>query len=181
MNDEPLTIRLDDDRTLRFRGMIDRIDATEDGVMVISDYKTGKGNQYGKLDEDPTQQGTLLQLGLYAEAVAQKLGADRISSAYWMVNAEVGFKRLGYSWMQAHRERLHEVLTAITDGISAGVFAAVPGDWQSFRGTYENCKYCDFDAVCPRGRAEHATDKAAAAELEVRVALTGRPEKQDAP
>ena len=178
---EPLTMHLDGDRILRFRGKIDRVDVAADGAMVVSDYKTGKGTQFNKLDEgDPTQQGTLLQLGLYAEAVAQQLGASRVSSSYWMVNPEAGYKRHGYPWTSDRRERLTEVLTAIADGIDAGVFAAVPGDWQSFRGTYDNCVYCEFDNVCPRGRAEQAADKAKASELEVRVTLTERPE-QDSP
>ena len=179
---EPLTMHLDTDRVLRFRGKIDRVDVGADGAMIVSDYKTGKGTQYNKLDEgDPTQQGTLLQLGLYAEAVAQQLGASRVSSSYWMVNPEAGYQRHGYPWTSDRRERLTEVLTAIADGIDSGVFAAVPGDWQSFRGTYDNCVYCEFDNVCPRGRAEQATDKANASELEVRVTLTERPEPTDAP
>jgi ATP-dependent helicase/nuclease subunit B len=174
---EPLEIMLDDGRSLRFRGMIDRVDEGPSGSKLVSDYKTGSGNQYKGLgkEDDPTRQGTLLQLGLYAEAVASQLGASAISADYWMVNTGAGFARHGYPWTPSHRERLVEVLTSIADGIEAGAFAAIPGEWQSFRSTYENCAYCDFDTVCPRGRAEQAADKAEAPELAVRVALVPRP------
>jgi len=174
---QPLELELDDGRTLRFRGKIDRIDRGRHGARRVVDYKTGSGRKYKGLvgEDDPTRAGTMLQLGLYAEAVAEQLGAPEISTEYWMVDAGAGFARHGYPWTPAHRHRLVEVLTTIADGIEAGVFPNVPGDWQSFRSTYENCTYCDFDSVCPRGRAEQADEKAGAPELGVRVALVPRP------
>jgi len=183
MGAEPaLTMSLDNGRTLRFRGKIDRIDDGPLGTKLVSDYKTGKGAAYKGLDKDvdPTRQGTLLQLGLYAEAVAQKFGSRAAASDYWMVNTEVGFARHGYPWTPSHSARLGQVLTTIADGIESGVFAAVPGEWQSFRSTYDNCTYCDFDSVCPKARAEHAADKADAPELAVRVELTVRPDDESA-
>jgi hypothetical protein len=180
-SNEPLEIGLDDGRSLQFRGMIDRVDQGPQGSKRIVDYKTGDGSQYKGLDgeDDPTRQGTLLQLGLYAEAVGSKLGASAVSSEYWMVNTKAGFARHGYWWTPSHRQRLVEVLTAIADGIEAGVFAAIPGDWQSFRNSYENCAYCDFTAVCPRDRAEHTDKKAEAPELAVRVALIPKSERAE--
>ena len=75
-------------------------------------------------------------------------------------------------WTEEHRRRLADVVTTIVEGIEGGVFAAAPGEWDSFRRTYEQCAYCEFDSVCPRDRAEHAADKADAPELAVRVALS---------
>jgi hypothetical protein len=180
-SNEALEIGLDDGRSLQFRGMIDRVDQGPHGSKRIVDYKTGAGTQYKGLDgeDDPTRQGTLLQLGLYAEAVASKLGASAVSSEYWMVNTSAGFARHGYPWTPSHRQRLVEVLTAIANGIEAGVFATIPGDWQSFRNSYENCAYCDFTAVCPQDRAEQANEKADAPELAVRVALIPKSERAD--
>ncbi len=174
---DPLEIALDDGRSLQFRGMIDRVDEGPHGNKRIVDYKTGSGTQYKGLaaEDDPTRQGTLLQLGLYAEAASAQLGASGVSSEYWMVNTSAGFARFGYPWTPSHRDRLIDVLTTIADGIEAGVFAAIPGDWQSFRNTYDNCAYCDFAGVCPRDRAEHADEKADAPELAVRVALVPKP------
>ena len=173
----PLTIALDDGRTLAFRGMIDRVDRGQGGRHLVSDYKTGKGRAYKDLAkvDDPTKEGTLLQLGLYAEAVSQHVGGDAVETHYWMVNTEAGHARYGYPWTPDHRTRLLDVLTTIADGIDDGVFAANPGEWQSHYSTYENCTYCEFDSICPRSRAEHAADKADAPELAVRVALQLRP------
>lgn len=178
---DPLEISLDDGRSLLFRGMVDRVDQGPHGSRRIVDYKTGSGNQYKGLaaEDDPTRHGTLLQLGLYAEAVASQLGASAVSSEYWMVNTSAGFARHGYGWTPSHRERLVDVLTVIADGIEAGVFATIPGDWQSFRNSYENCAYCDFTSVCPRDRAEHADDKADAPEMAVRVALIPKSERAE--
>lgn len=176
---DPLEIALDDGRSLLFRGKVDRVDEAGHGSKRIVDYKTGGGKEYKNLadEDDPTREGKLLQLGLYAEAVIGQLGASAVSSDYWMVNTSAGFARHGYAWTPAHRDRLLEVLTAIADGIEAGVFATVPGDWQSFRSTYSNCTYCDFAELCPRDRAEHAGQKADAPEIEaVRVALRPRHE-----
>lgn len=177
----PLTIDLDDGRTLRFRGMIDRVDQGPAGTKFVSDYKTGKGSQYERIEkaDDPTKQGTLLQLGLYAEAVAQQLGASAVETHYWMVNTAANHARHGYPWTLDHRARLVEVLTTIADGIEQGVFAAIPGDFQSHFGTYENCKYCEFDGLCPRGRAEHASDKANAPEMAVRIGLKPAADRED--
>lgn len=184
----PVEIEIGPDRRLRFRGYIDRIDTavTEgdpDGAprLIVSDYKTGSGTQYRDLErnDDPTVGGTLLQLGLYAEAAHQLLGAASVDTRYWMVNPRANYQRLGYEWTADHRARLTEVVATIVDGIESGVFAAAPGDWDGFRRTYKQCAFCEFDDLCPRDRAEQADAKAAAPELAVRVALTRRPGDED--
>ena len=179
---DPLVIELDHGRELLFRGKIDRVDFGPTGDAFVSDYKTGKGADYKNLADadDPTNAGQMLQLGLYAEAVAQRLGSNAVDTRYWMVNSEAGHARYGYPWTRVNSERLHTVLATISQGIDRGVFALVPGEWESHRSTYANCKYCEFDGVCPRARAEHATDKADAPELAVRVALQQRPPHDDA-
>ncbi|MEM7093165.1 MAG: PD-(D/E)XK nuclease family protein [Actinomycetota bacterium] len=172
----PVEIEIADGRRLRFRGLVDRIDTAPDGRMIVSDYKTGSGSQYKDLHKgDPTEGGTLLQLGLYAEAAHQLLGATTVDTRYWMVNARANYERFGYEWTDDHRARLTEVVDTIVRGVESGVFVATPGDWDSFRRTYEQCRFCEFDTLCPRDRAEHAAEKAHAPELEVRVALTSGP------
>jgi ATP-dependent helicase/nuclease subunit B len=168
----PVSITLKDGRTLSFRGMVDRVDLAEDGRVIVSDYKTGKGDKFkGIADGDPVAAGTLLQLGLYAEAAVQILGAPQVTSHYWMVDAEGGYARHGYDWSPGRRERFVDVVTAIADGIEAGIFPAVPGEWDSFRATNENCRYCDFSTLCPRERGEHAAAKAEAPEMAARRPL----------
>ncbi|MGH9281415.1 MAG: PD-(D/E)XK nuclease family protein, partial [Acidimicrobiales bacterium] len=168
----PVVVELPGGRSVAFRGKADRVDVAEDGVHFVSDYKTGRGKDYDKLHEgDPTRAGTLLQLGLYSEAALHLLGAAEAEAHYWMVNEDAGFARQGYPWDGPRRQRFVEVLGAIVDGIERGVFAATPGQWDSWRNTHKNCRYCDFDVLCSRDRGEFAEAKAGAAELAVRTVL----------
>jgi RecB family exonuclease len=169
----PVEIELADGRVVRFRGYADRVDCTPTGYHLVTDYKTGKGDKYGKFDEDPTQAGTTLQLGLYSEAAVQLLGATSAQAHFWMVNSEAASPHIGYQWGPEQRERFVEVVGAIVDGIDRGVFAATPGEWDSWRGTHATCRYCDFNELCPVDRGEFAELKATAPELEVRSVLTG--------
>ncbi len=163
-------IELPNGTSITLRGMIDRVDLTDDGRVLVSDYKSGKGAKYDELDDDPFIGGTTLQLGMYAEGAMQATGRTEAAAHYWLIERGRD-QRLGYTWDAAKRERFHEVLTAITSGIGAGVFAAAPGEWDSWRSTNANCGYCDFDSVCVRDRGDHADAKANAPELTVRVAL----------
>ena len=88
-----------------------------------------------------------------------------------MINGDVAFARFGYRWTPERRQRLIDVVTTIVDGIDAGIFPAVPGEWNNFRNTHENCTYCEFDRVCSRDRGEHAEAKVGAPELRIRERL----------
>lgn len=167
---DPVTIEVAG-RTLSFRGTADRIDRSDDGRLFVSDYKTGKGSKFSDLDDDPVRGGTTLQLGLYAEAAMQQLGSHAAEAHYWMIDPSSEYRRYGYEWTAERRERFIEVLGAIVDGIAAGVFPAVTGEWDIFRRTHQNCTYCDFDSVCPTSRGEQAAAKVNAPELRRRDAL----------
>lgn len=159
-------------RTLRFRGIADRVDRADGAHFIVSDYKTGKGAGYKTLvDGDPVDAGRSLQLGLYAEAARQLLDAKSVEAHYWMVNPAAGFARYGYPYTADRSERLHGVLDTIATGIEEGVFNAVPGQWESFRGSYEQCRFCDFDRLCESGRSDQAAAKSQAVELGVRSGL----------
>ena len=51
------------------------------------------------------------------------------------------------------------------------MFPAVPGDWDTWRGTHGNCAYCEFDSLCSRDRGEQSEAKEAAVELDIRHRL----------
>lgn len=172
----PVRLTLADGRTLAFRGLADRVDRTSTGTHIVSDYKTGKGDKYSHLEDDPLAAGTTLQLGLYSEAAVQLLGAGKTQAAYWMVEAKGGFMRYGYPWTDDVRTRFVEVLTAMADGIEGGVFPSVPGEWDSWRSTYGNCAYCEFDSVCSSDREEQASAKVAAPQLRIRDVLEPEPD-----
>ena len=85
----------------------DRVDRADDGHLLVSDYKTGKGDEYVGIDEgDPVREGTTLQLGLYAEAARQLLGATSTEAHYWMVDPRAGYERRGYAWTAERRAAL---------------------------------------------------------------------------
>ncbi len=169
----PVELETPGGRTLRFRGMVDRLDRGDDGSLHVYDYKTGRGRKYDqtKLDEDPFLGGTTLQLGLYAEAARRWADDDgaEVSSKYWLVEANDGQR--GYRWTDDRRARFVGLLDALATGIDDGVYGAQPGEWDDFRGTHENCTYCDFDSLCPVARGDHAHDKADAVELRIRDRL----------
>ena len=161
----PVAVELEGGRTARFRGRVDRIDEAADGCCVVYDYKTGKGERYAEwgkaADADPLAGGTMLQHGVYAEAARQLLGMEPSASGYWLVERpKNGSRVVGVPWGPEQRQRLAEVTGAIVDGIEGGAFPVVPGDWDTFRTTHENCAYCAYDRLCPVDRGEQADTKA---------------------
>lgn len=169
----PVAVPLPDGRQVQFRGFADRVDRTDDGRWIVLDYKTGKGTKYKDLDEDPFLGGTTLQLGLYAEAAIQHLGVADAEAHYWLVDESVapGDEHRGYEWLPDTRARFLDIVDAMVQGIEGGVFPLVPGELDTFRGTHENCAFCDFDRVCPVQRGTQAEAKVAAPQLAVRARL----------
>lgn len=161
----PLTLELADGRTLTFRGYADRVDAGEDGRLVVLDYKTGKDRYGNELAADPVLEGKTLQLGVYAEAAAARIGASEVDARYWMASAAGRFQQRGYLWDDVRRGRFLDVVGAIVDGIESGTFPGRPGAFDSFFGSHDNCGFCPFDRVCPRNRDDHQQAKAGAPEL----------------
>jgi RecB family exonuclease len=176
----PLTLALDDERALEFRGRADRVDRTADGRLLVLDYKTGRGDGYTKLEDDPVRAGRTLQLGLYAEAVRARHGVADVETRYWMTSSKGGFAQRGYRWTEERRTRLLDVVGTIVDGIESGTFPAQPGAFDSFFGTHENCGFCEFDRVCPRNRDDHQAAKAGAPELSL-LALLQPADPEDDP
>ncbi len=175
----PLVVALPSGRQLRFRGRIDRVDAGP-GVHVVIDYKTGKGKKYKDLggDGDPVLAGTTLQLGLYAEAARATLGAEAVEAYYWLATSDGEYAKRGYPWTEERRARFLEVLEAVVDGIESGTFPAQPGEYDAFFRKHQNCRFCEFDRVCPRDRDDHTEAKAGAPELGVLARLQVLPEPQ---
>jgi hypothetical protein len=163
----PVAVELPNGKTLRFRGKADRVDVREDGSVTAIDYKTGSDFKFTKLKEDAVRAGTVLQLGVYAEAARARFGASDISALFWMVSARGGFQQHGYRWDDAARSRFLDVTEAIVEGIETGVFPATPGEYDSWWGRHDHCRVCDFDRICPRDRDDHQRATADAPELQL--------------
>lgn len=145
---EPVSVVLPDGRSIRLRGKIDRLDATADGRLVVTDYKTGSPRDVDKLDDDPVRAGTKLQLPVYALAAqAHARGGNAIPTRaeYWFVTSRQGFQRRGYAVDDAVLARFGEVLAVIVAGIEQGLFPARPPEpgWRPF----VECRYCDPDGL----------------------------------
>lgn len=150
--------QLTDGSAIRFRGIIDRVDASPDGQdVLVLDYKTGGSGRYSGLDNDSIDKGQRLQLSIYSLAAQQALGPGvKVRAAYWFVSSREGFKLLPQEPVSmdddAVRQRFDQGIAAILSGIRGGVFPANPGPQEY--GGYRNCRYCDFDSLCPSRRSK---------------------------
>ncbi len=149
---------VDPETRVSFRGYIDRVDLNSDANSVlVVDYKTGSASPYDALGNDIIDQGKRLQLGVYSLA-AQSLFPDAIDvrAAYWFTTTRGGFRFAPPDHFDINndevRQRFREGVSTIVSGIRAGVFPANPGPPD--RGSNANCRYCDFDSVCPSRRGD---------------------------
>jgi RecB family exonuclease len=160
----PVVVDIANDRQMRFRGAVDRIDRSSDGRrLVVLDYKTGSSEGYAVLDpehveHDIVARGTLLQLPIYAAAAqAAYPGATEVEAYYWFIGQRGVPRFLGGPIDAPAQERFQAVMRTIADGIEGGVFPARPGEeeWRPSVGqTHRNCVYCPYDKLCPAGRGE---------------------------
>jgi ATP-dependent helicase/nuclease subunit B len=140
---------------LRLRGRIDRMvwNGARDRYRVI-DYKSGRvrDEKSGRL-----LGGRMLQLPLYVLAGGEVLDIDpeRGEAAYVYPTRRGGFRTVDWTGAQLaeRRDELTTMLTAIVHGVARGDFMVAPWDAKSA------CKWCDFDAVCPRGRGQYVEQR----------------------
>ncbi len=162
-------------RRMRLRGTVDRVDLTADGGLLVIDYKGGSRRPFEKLAENPLDDGRRLQLPLYARAVAERLGRTGARAGlYWLTKVDE-IKEIALD--DDLETELERAVGAALDGIGDGVFPGVPGEVVGWpRLSFENCRFCDFDRICPTDRQsewERVRGDAALAPVEV---LLGRPE-----
>jgi RecB family exonuclease len=136
---------LPDGRKIKFRGSIDRVDATLDGRLVISDYKTGKAEYFKKLSEaNPDDHGQYLQLPLYGLAARFLLEQPEsgVYAQYWFLTDQGTMH--GYQLNEQVLNRFDEVLATITNSIKKGLFPARPAKDHHYG---LPCDFCDPDGL----------------------------------
>ena len=149
----------DEETGVRFRGIIDRLDANGDGsAALVIDYKTGNSRPYANLEKDPIDRGKRLQLGVYSLAARSLYpGAALVRAAYWFTTSRGGFRLYPQRYFdigdEATAQRFRDGVSTIVEGIRQGVFPANPGN-PAGQGGPENCRFCDFDSLCPSRRAD---------------------------
>lgn len=175
-----LTIDLPTQGAVAFRGSIDRVDRMANGSLVVADYKTGSSKPYRKLEESTVERGELLQLPLYALAARRWFGAPDtpVSAWYWFITEKEKFEHVGYDLTPEHLRTFLDAIDVIVSGVRAGHFPGRPGKFDAFYGTNENCRRCDFDAVCPNGRAEQWDRSSLDPALETYVELAQGPSEE---
>jgi RecB family exonuclease len=166
----PAELRLDDGRVVRFRGFVDRVDASADGArVVVTDYKTSKATRQEDVDRGIAR-GTLLQLPVYALAAGDRHPGAEVEAAYWYVSERGGWRQASWALDDEHLGEVRGVVAVIADGIEGGRFPARPGDEDYFG--YKNCKYCDFHRLCAAERQRVWFRKRDAPELAGYAALS---------
>ena len=147
----PVAMALPDGGEVRFRGFIDRVDVARDGLRaVVMDYKTGSSRQYAQMKDDPLMAGKRLQLPVYAMAVRETLLPDAaLRAEYWFISANGGYTRVPVT-LDTVEAQFRSMVQAIAEGVRGGVFPANPGP--SGFGGPENCRYCDFQRICPTNK-----------------------------
>ena len=128
----PLELEVDG-KTVRVRGMIDRLDRREDGGMRVIDYKTGSG----RLNVRELDEGRRIQLPLYALAAQDALDVGRVVEGfYWAIlSAKRSSLRLsnyrapeeaGGAGPEAAYDTARQHISRIVDGVQTGHFEPVP-------------------------------------------------------
>jgi RecB family exonuclease len=177
---DPVAVALPDGRRIRFRGSADRIDLTDDGRIIVVDYKSGSTRHYQGLGEDdPDLAGSRLQLPLYAYAARQRLRRPDavVRAEYWFVGRHDPGRRIGYDVTPRVEERFAHVLAVIADGIAAGVFPHRAPEDQPWL-DWVACGYCDPDGLGAKRRRDEWARKKHAPEL---AGYLGLIEPQPAP
>ena len=148
------SIDLPDGSRLRFHGLIDRVDVTASGrEALVIDYKTGRAGPYSRIEKDRIDRGMRLQLPVYSLAARAALGEDvGVRAAYWFVSEREGFKLAPPEPVPLDDvlAQFDGAVSTIVSGIREGLFPANPG--HRAQGSFENCRYCDFDSLCPANR-----------------------------
>ncbi len=124
-----------------FRGIIDRVDATEAGDFV-SDYKSGRAPSERFRDERVTQ--VLLYAAALAELTGQRpVRARLLYLGQKIVDVEVDDHNLGPAVAE-----LQDTWASVLSDCDRGTFDAQPGPL---------CGWCPFIGFCPEGQAEVRT------------------------
>jgi len=140
---DPVSIKVDGGE-VRMLGSIDKIDETREGVLLVTDIKSGKAEKFKPIKDDPVVAGTKLQLPVYAYAARQLLGGDEVESMYWFVRRDAG-TRIPVVLNDGLERKYAETIGTLTTSIATGLFPAKPSEKPGYR--YVDCSFCDPDGM----------------------------------
>lgn len=139
---DPVPVEVGPAGTLRLRGYIDRVDRLPDGSVRVWDYKTGGTSRYRR--GDPFHGGHLQWL-LYGLALDELLASGgepaRVSTSGYLFPTTRGHgQRFAYDVTPERVRRAGELLERHLGLVAAGLF---PHTTEK-----DDCRYCDYRAVC---------------------------------
>jgi hypothetical protein len=121
---------------VKLQGRVDRVDETENGELLIIDYKTGSAGNYRG---GPFDGGRRLQHYLYAIAVAELLHGNVTRMEYRFPTARAaGDAVVPFNVRELSAGR--ELVSALLDNVAAGRFLPTADD--------RDCSFCDFRTCC---------------------------------
>ncbi len=129
---EALSIDLDDGRSVRVTGRIDRIDRRDDGL-VLRDYKTGRAPRD---DGRVFRGGQQLQIPFYVLAVERLFPGEKVVEAF--LDYVDGGRQVAFDPALAGGATFKTLLRGLVDAQAAGLFVQEPAA----------CDWCDFTPVC---------------------------------
>lgn len=142
---DPVTVNLTDQRQVRLRGRIDRVDLVGDGAVktfAIWDYKTG--STWGYKPEEPFQQGRILQPYLYVTMVTHRLRASVDPDAtvthfgFFFPGNKARGERI--TWTQETLAPGRDILEKLVQIVRSGAFLAT--------NNADDCSYCNYRDIC---------------------------------
>jgi len=141
------------DPPLVFRGQMDRVDISDDGYMLVWDYKTGSpkpGMKSGSL-----LGGRALQLPIYRLAAEAAFGYQAENAAYRYLADKAQGKIIEYT--TAHWQKGHDAFAQSIRTIAAGI---TRGKYYPFPESARTCESCPVKTACGAGRLTYKWESA---------------------
>jgi ATP-dependent helicase/nuclease subunit B len=151
-------------------GSADKVDRTRDGILLVTDIKSGKAAKFAVLKDDPVAAGTKLQLPVYAYAARRQLGGRAVKAQYWFVRAPDAFKRISVVLDDDLEKVYAETVGTLVTGIKDGLFVARPSSKPPYG--YVDCPYCTPDGVGHEAARRRYERKRTAPALKALMGLT---------
>ena len=121
-NTDPLTVETEAG-PIRIRGIIDRVDRKDNGLMRVVDYKTS----FGSFKTEALKEGSHIQAGIYAAAVVHALElGSRCEGMYWSINDQSVREYVMYDPEQNSEIPNIEFLNRFAAGIRDASYPAKP-------------------------------------------------------
>jgi putative RecB family exonuclease len=156
--EQRIAYKLDDDTTIS--GIIDRLDASGD-TLYINDYKT---NQRVNPDDHDSHEEQLTIYGLAAQQTYGKKFPNIIGRLIYLHLEKEYVIELTQARMDALRQDITTIIAEIKH--KAAQYNGWLGDRDAFVfTTWDHCKYCPFETVCPAWKHKYGTDEVVMTDL----------------